>query len=270
MKRKSFNLFIGVLALCRGKANCASMFKAGFITFATVFGCGAATAEEVTVFAAASLQGALDTVIADFETRSGHDVIISYAGSSTLARQIQFGAPADIFISANEDWAQVLVSDGIVRAADVTPFVTNDLVIAGRMDGFDWPDSLVAGDGLIAMGLTESVPAGIYGKQAFTALGLWDVVVPRVVQADNVRAALWFVERGEAEFGVVYRSDIGQSDLSVLYQFDSATHDPIVYPLACISDRAPVRDLCAYLTSEPAIGHFIDAGFRAAAPQVMK
>lgn len=244
------------------------MIKTTLFTITALFGCGAVAADEVTVFAAASLQGALDAAIDDFETRSGHSVIVSYAGSSTLARQIQFGAPADIFISANEDWAQVLVSEGVVPASDVVAYLANDLVLAGRMDGFVWPDSLVDGDGLIAMGLTESVPAGIYGKQAFTALGLWDTIAPRVVQADNVRAALWFVERGEADFGVVYRSDIVESDLSVLYPFDSATHDPIVYPLVCITDQAAVQGLCDFLKSEQAIGHFTDAGFRAAVPQV--
>ncbi|WP_226624127.1 molybdate ABC transporter substrate-binding protein [Alloyangia pacifica] len=205
----------------------------------------AAQAEEVVVFAAASLKNAMDEIAPAFEAQSGHAVTVSLAGSSALARQIQQGAPADIFISANESWMDALEADGLLEPDGRSDLLRNAIVlIAHGKDAapveitpeMDLP-ALLDG-GRLAMALVDAVPAGIYGKAALENLGLWDSALPQVAQADNVRAALALVSAGEAPLGIVYATDAAaDDDVSVIGTFPEDSHPPIVYPVADLAGR---------------------------------
>ena len=173
-----------------------------------------AAAGRITVFAAASMKTALDAVAADWEADSGNTAVISYAGSSILAKQIQQGAPADLFISASSDWMDALDRDSLLRPGTRRDLLSNHLVLiangAGALvvtiaPGMDLAGLL--GDGKLAMALVDSVPAGVYGKASLVSLGLWDNVRAKVAQVDNVRAALRLVASGETPFGIVYATD---------------------------------------------------------------
>lgn len=204
-----------------------------------------AGSEEIIVFAAASLTNALSEIEDRFEAATGHDLIVSLAGSSVLARQIQQGAPADIFISANPDWMDTLERDGLIEDGTRFDLVENSIVLiasgtdASPLDinsGLDLKALL--GEGRLAMALVDSVPAGIYGKASLESLGLWDDVQAHVAQADNVRAALAFVATGEAPYGIVYATDaVAEDNVSVVGTFPADTHPPIVYPAADVANR---------------------------------
>ena len=166
------------------------------------------------VFAAASLKNALDAAVEDYTGRTGKTVSVSYAGSSTLAKQIAQGAPADIFLSANMDWMDKLAEQGAIDTQSRVTLLGNAIVLVAPKDsdvsltiapGFALADAL--GDGRLAMAETTGVPAGIYGRAALESLGVWDSVAGKVAQADNVRAALALVSRGETPFGIVYATD---------------------------------------------------------------
>ena len=170
-----------------------------------------AAAQDVTVFAAASLKNALDNVAAAWKADAGKEAVISYAASSALAKQIEQGAPADVFVSADLNWMDYLSGRDLVRKDTVVELLGNRLVLVAPADstaaidlvpGFDLAGLL--GDGHLAMGQVDSVPAGVYGKAALTSLGAWDSVSARVAQAENVRAALALVSTGEAPLGIVY------------------------------------------------------------------
>ncbi|WP_439154903.1 molybdate ABC transporter substrate-binding protein [Yoonia sp.] len=209
--------------------------------------CGArvAFADEITVFAATSMTTALAEIAEDFETATGHDLVMSFAGSSALARQVQQGAPADIFISANPGWMDVLEVDGLVEKGTRFDLLGNSMVLiaagadAAPVDiepGMDLAGLL--GDGRLAMALVDAVPAGIYGKASLEALGLWDGIAAQVAQADNVRAALAFVATGEAPYGIVYATDaVADGRVSVVGTFPAETHPPIIYPVADLANR---------------------------------
>ena len=221
-----------------------------------------ALADDLVVFAAASLKGPLDEIAASFD-----DVVVSYGGSGTLARQVSQGAPADVVLLANEAWMDVLVEDGFV--AEPVDFVGNALVIVGQSDAADvafTPDGLAdaLGGGRLAMGFTNSVPAGIYGKAAFEALGLWETVAPRVVEVDNVRAALNLVSRGEAPIGVVYQSDAQVVPaLKVVAQFPRDSHPEIAYfaGVTAHSTHPKAVEFVTYLETDAAQKILSDAGF---------
>jgi len=204
-----------------------------------------AQADQVTVFAAASMANAMAEIEDRFETATGHDLVVSLAGSSALARQIQQGAPADIFISANPDWMDVLEADGLVEAGTRFDLLSNSIVlIAADVDaapvaltrGTDLAGLL--GDGKLAMALVDAVPAGIYGKAALESLGIWNDVAPHVAQADNVRSALAFVATGEAPYGIVYATDaVAEDGVTVVGTFPADAHPHIVYPAADLANR---------------------------------
>jgi molybdate transport system substrate-binding protein len=229
-------------------------------------------ADEVVVFAAASLKTALDDIAGIWTKQTGARAKISYAGSSKLAKQIQQGAPADLYFSANIDWMDVLDKDKLIDPASRRDLLRNRLVlIAHGKDaepvelgpGFDLAGKLK--DGRLAMAMVGFVPAGIFGKEALTALGLWSSVAPKVAQADNVRAALALVARGEAPFGIVYATDASASDkVTVIATFPADTHRPIIYPAAVLSD-SPHRDAAArfleFLSSASARTIFERQGF---------
>lgn len=226
---------------------------------------GASCAETVTVFAAASLRDALTEIGQDFEVRTGHKVVLSFAGTSVLARQIGFGAPADIFISANSDWMDWLEERGALQSESRIDLLGNFLVLVSRdkieMTGIaDLPELL--GQGRLAMALVDAVPAGIYGKAALTSLGLWPQIAPLVVQTDNVRAALALVALGEARFGVVYASDaLSEPRVSLVAAFSADTHPAIVYPAARITNTEAAKAFMAHLQDEKALSTFSAYGF---------
>lgn len=241
---------------------------------ALAFACAApslALAEDVTVFAAASLTGTLDAVAAAWEAETGHKAALSYAGSSALARQIQEGAPADIFISASTDWMDAVEASGDVQPGTRRDLLGNTLVLIAHGAGappVSIDESLdlagMLGDQRLAMALADAVPAGIYGKAALTSLGLWDSVAPLVAQADNVRGALAFVAQGEAPLGIVYATDAAAEDaVTVIGTFPEGSHAPITYPAALTAQAtSPVAaEFLDYLASDRARGIWDAAGF---------
>lgn len=241
---------------------------------ALAVGAGAASraaAEDVTVFAAASLTGTLDEVAAAWAAETGHRAVLSYAGSSALARQIQQGAPADIFISASTDWMDAVEASGDVQPGTRRDLLGNTLVLIAHGAGappVSIDESLdlagMLGDQRLAMALVDAVPAGIYGKAALTSLGLWDGVAPLVAQADNVRGALAFVAQGEAPLGIVYATDAAAEDaVTVIGTFPEGSHAPITYPAAVTAQATgPVAaEFLDYLASGTARGIWEAAGF---------
>lgn len=230
-----------------------------------------AMAEQVVVFAAASMKTALDDFAAGWMADTGHEVVVSYAGSGALAQQIIAGAPADIFISAAVNWMDEVERAGLLAEGTRRDLFGNSLVlIAHGKDaapveigaGFDLAGRL--GDERLAMALVESVPAGQYGKAALTTLGQWEAVAPKVAQADNVRAALALVATGEAPLGIVYATDAAaQDNVTVLATFPAETHPPIIYPAALMADAADAADRAFFeaLASEAANAAFRAQGF---------
>lgn len=229
-----------------------------------------ASAQEVTLFAAASLKTAMDRLEPAFEAATGADLRVSLAGSSALARQIQQGAPADVFISANSAWMDQLEGEGRIAPETRRDLLGNRIVLVGPVGAQPVElspaldlDALLA-DGPLAMALVDAVPAGIYGRAALTSLSLWEGVEPRVAQADNVRAALALVALGAAPLGVVYATDAAaEPRVSVLAQFPEDSHEPIRYPMAATVDgTSPLTaDLLAFLAGPEAREIFEDEGF---------
>jgi len=230
-----------------------------------------AMADEVVVFAAASMKTALDAVAADFQTATGHTVTISYAGSNALAKQIIEGAPADIFISAAVNWMDEVEKAGLVADGGRTDLLGNTLVLIAHgkdaapvaiAPGFDLAGLL--GDNKLAMALVDSVPAGQYGKAALESLGVWPAVEPLVAQSDNVRAALALVSTGEAPLGIVYASDAAADDnVTVVGTFPADSHPAIVYPAALLTGAADAADRAFFeaLSSDAADARFAAEGF---------
>lgn len=227
----------------------------------------AALASDVRVFAAASLKTALDKVIAAYD---GGAVTVSYAGSSALARQVQHGAPADLFLSANRAWVDLLEQRGLVTAR--VDLLSNRLVLIGAAQAAtldapapitgDFPLAERLGKGRLAMALVQAVPAGIYGKQALDTLGLWPSVAGRVAQTDNVRAALRLVSSGAAPLGIVYATDArADPRVRVLGAFPADSHDPITYPAARLTDTPEAQAFWEHLTSDAALSLFQRHGF---------
>lgn len=224
-------------------------------------------AADVTIFAAASLAGPLDEIAEAFEQESGHGVVLTYAGSSTLARQVEAGAPADLVILANEDWMDSLQAAGSIRPDTRRALLSNRLVLIGgwQMSGplplEDLPGRLE--NGRLALALTEAVPAGIYARAALQDLGIWEQLSPQVVEADNVRAAQMLVAIGAARFGIVYATDAAEERrVSVLAEIPGAAHPPIRYPLALTRQAGPDAEVFLdYLDSPLARATFSGAGF---------
>ena len=230
-----------------------------------------AVAGEVTVFAAASMKNAMDEIAQKYEAATGNHLVVSFAGSSALARQIEQGAPADIFISANAKWMDTLEGEGLVDPATRFDLLGNRLVLVAHgkdaapveiARGMDFAGLL--GEGRLAMALVDAVPAGIYGKSALSNLGLWEQVEPKVAQSDNVRFALALVSAGEAPYGIVYATDaVSDDNVSVAGTFPEDSHDPIVYPAAKVSESEnPLTgELLDYLRGDDAKQAFEKQGF---------
>lgn len=225
-----------------------------------------AMADQITVFAASSLKTALDQIGADWETQSGNTVTISYDSSAKLAKQIEQGAPADVFISASSQWMDTLSDANLIDTASRKDILGNSLILIANgsapqvniTQGFDLAGLI--GTDKLAMGLVDSVPAGQYGKEALGNLGLWDSVETKVVQADNVRAAVKLVATDEAAFGIVYASDAEQG-VTKIGTFPADSHKPIVYPAALTSTNPAAQAFLDYLGSDAAGTVFTQAGF---------
>jgi molybdate transport system substrate-binding protein len=235
----------------------------------------AAAEKTLTVFAAASLKGSLDDVAKLYEGKTGTKVVISYASSGALAKQIEAEAPADLFISADLKWMDYVVDKGAVKPGDVMQLLGNRLVLVAASDSTltlkidkDFALAKTLGDGRLAMGEVKSVPAGIYGKQSLEYYGVWKDVESKIAGAENVRAALQLVTRGEAPLGIVYETDAkAEPGVKVIDTFGEDSHKPIVYPAATIaaSTNPASKDFFDFLKSGQAGDVFRKAGFTALA-----
>ncbi len=231
-----------------------------------------AFAADVIVFAASSLQNALDDAVKAYTAETGKTVTVSYGGSSALAKQIEQAAPADIFFSADLAWMKDLHDKNLTVADTEKSILGNEIVLVAPKDstatttiaaGFDL-GAVLGADGKLAMANVDSVPAGKYGKAALTKLGVWDKVSAQVVQSDNVRAALAFVAKGEAPAGIVYQTDANaEPGVKVIGTFPADSHPPIVYPVALLasSTNPDAKDFLAYLESDKAAPAFTKQGF---------
>ncbi len=229
-----------------------------------------ARAAEVTVFAAASLKTALDEIAAEWQADTGHSVVVSYGGSSALAKQIIEAAPADIFISASIEWMDAVAEAGLLRDGTRVDLLGNRLVLvahgAGAAPvGLDASTDLAAtlAGGKLSMAMVDSVPAGQYGREALTALGLWDNVAGSVAQSENVRVALQLVVLGEAPLGIVYASDaVAEPGVTVVATFPEGSHSPIIYPAAVLETEVPEAEaFLDYLGGPDARAVFEAQGF---------
>jgi molybdate transport system substrate-binding protein len=230
-----------------------------------------AAAQDVTVFAAASLTNVFEQVGKLYRERGGAPVKFSFAASSTLAKQIESGAGADIFASADEQWMDYLAQRGQIEPATRRSRLGNTLVLITPLDqkrtvdirpGFDLAGMI--GDGRLATGDPAHVPVGRYAEQALTSLGVWSAVAPRLARTDNVRAALLLVERGEAPFGIVYGTDAAASrKVHVAGVFPADSHAPVTYPFAILArrDLPEVRRFYEFLLGPEAQAVYRAAGF---------
>lgn len=232
----------------------------------------AVAADNITVFAAASLTNAMQDIASHYKEEKGVTVVSSFASSSTLARQLEQGAPADLFISADQQWMDDAAAKKSVIISSRFTLLGNDLVlIAPRSDAakavtldpqIDWK-TLLHGERL-AVGDPDHVPAGIYAKEALQKLGAWQDVAPVLAPANNVRAALALVERNETPYGIVYGSDAVASDkVQVVGRFPANSHKPVEYPMAIVNDHdtAAVKAFYDYLKGPQAAAIFKHYGF---------
>jgi molybdate transport system substrate-binding protein len=213
--------------------------------------CGAAVAaggeRPVTVYAAASLAEALEEIGAAYGSRDGVPVRFAFAASSQLARQIEAGADADLYFSADERWMDYLEARGLIERASRRNLLGNRLVLVAPADSAvaltiapGFPLAAALGDGRLACADPDTVPAGRYAREALTRLGVWERVGPRLARADNVRGALALVARGEAPLGIVYETDAAvERRVRTVGVFPAQAHAPIRYPLALTRAAAP-------------------------------
>jgi molybdate transport system substrate-binding protein len=232
-----------------------------------------ARAQELTVFAAASLTDAMKDISAQW-SQAGHPPLrMSFGASSALARQIEQGAPANIFASADQKWMDYLADKKLIVPDTRKDLLGNDLVLVVPADkpqhvtigpGFNLV-GMLGPDGRVATGDPAHVPVGIYAEQALKKLGIWDAVSPRLARSDDVRSALLLVERGEAPAGIVYATDAAVSKaVMVAGTFPANSHDPVSYPFAVVKsgDTPEARALMAYLSGPEARAIFVKRGFK--------
>jgi molybdate transport system substrate-binding protein len=241
-------------------------------------GTGAALAQgkEPLVFAAASLKNALDDIAAQWQRESGKKLVISYAASNTLIKQIEQGAPADMFISADLDWMDYGQQNNLINVQTRANLLSNRIVLVAPKDatltlniarGFNLAAALKGGR--LAMANVDAVPAGKYGKAALEKLGAWDGVKDKIAQADNVRAALLLVSRGEAPLGIVYQTDAASEPaVKIVGTFPEDSHPPITYPIALTktSTNPDARAFLSYVRSAAAKPAFERQGFTVLSP----
>lgn len=230
--------------------------------------------DAVRVFAAASLTNALDDVAASWQAQGHPAAVLVYASSSALAKQIEAGAPADVYAAADRSWMDYLAKADRLQAGTRVDLLGNRLVLIApkgkaptvRIDAdFDLAGAF---DGKLCTGEPGVVPAGIYAQQALQQLGWWEALEPRIVGSDDVRAALAFVERGECALGIVYATDAAISQrVELVAEFPASLHAPIVYPFAQITDARPESaEFLGFLASPAARQIFVRHGFAVLAP----
>ena len=223
------------------------------------------------MFAAASLKNALDDVGTAFTKQSGIKVVVSYGASSALAKQIEQGAPADLFVSADLQWMDYGVQKKVIKDDTRVNLLGNKLVLIATKDakidhvtigpGFDL--AKLAGDGRVATGDVRAVPVGLYAKAALERLGAWTAVEPKIAMAENVRLALSLVARGDAPLGIVYETDAKiEPAVKVIGVFPDNTHDQIIYPVALTATAKPdATQYLSFLRSQTAKSVFENYGF---------
>ena len=240
----------------------AGVFAAFVILWGAAFPPASAEDKTLTVFAAASMKNALDDIDAAFTAKTGVKVTASYAASSTLAKQIEQGAPADIFVSADTDWMDYAIGKKNINEPTRVNLLGNSIVLIAPKDskidnvkigqGFDL--AKLAGDGRIATGDVKSVPVGKYAKAALEKLGAWQAAEPKFAMAESVRAALALVSRGEAVLGIVYSTDAKvEPGVKIVGTFPADSHPPIIYPVAATATAKPeAKDYLDFLRSQAA------------------
>jgi len=227
--------------------------------------------DKINVFAAASLKNALDAVGASWKADTSKEATLTYAASNALAKQIEAGAPADVFVSADLTWMKYLSEKSLIAKNSEVQLLGNEIVLVAAKDSKidlkiekDFKLAEAIGSSKLAMGNVDSVPAGKYGKAALEKLDVWSSVEGKVAQAENVRAALKLVDSGEAELGIVYVTD-AKADVSVkvVGTFPGDSHAPIIYPagLVAASKNADAAEFLKYLQSDKAKAIFKGQGF---------
>ncbi|MFS2223274.1 molybdate ABC transporter substrate-binding protein [Pantoea sp. B65] len=232
----------------------------------------AVAADNITVFAAASLTNALEDIATQYEQGKGVKVVSSFASSSTLARQIEQGAPADLFISADQQWMDYAIDKKTMDESSRYTLLGNELVLVAPSSvkpqpvtiskTTDWK-SLLNGQRL-AVGDPDHVPAGIYAQEALQNLGAWDTLSPMMARGNSVRAALALVERNETPYGIVYGSDaVASNKVTVVGIFPADSHKPVEYPMAIVKQHnsAAVTAFYQYLKGPEATAIFKRYGF---------
>ncbi|MBX9592537.1 MAG: molybdate ABC transporter substrate-binding protein [Hyphomonadaceae bacterium] len=230
-----------------------------------------AQGRDVVVFAAASLKNALDAINAQWQKETGKKATISYAASSALAKQIEQGAPAQLFISADLDWMDYVAHKNLIKLDTRSNLLGNRIVLIAPKDkaqpveikaGFNLAE--IIGNGRLSMANVDFVPAGKYGKAALEKLGVWGSVSSKIAQAENVRTALLFVSRGEAPAGIVYRTDAAaDANVKIIGMFPEDTHPPILYAIALTANAThpDAAEFLAYVRSGKARPLFEAQGF---------
>lgn len=226
---------------------------------------------DVLVLAAASLTNALTDISKVYQVKTGEKINLSFASSSTLAKQIENGLPADIFVSADLKWMDYLYEKGKIDNPSRVDLLGNSLVlIAPKSQPFSAnldKNLSHAFAGKLCTGETSSVPVGIYGKQALEKIGAWESLKPRIVGTEDVRSALAFVERGECSAGIVYKTDaLVSQKVQLVAQFPDNSHTAIVYPIALVSQSEPAKAFLSYLTQPEAGKIFTQYGFKRLQP----
>lgn len=245
--------------------------------FAVALIAAPAAADDLTIFAAASLKNAAEDIGKAYEAAGKGKVVYSFASSADLAKQIENGAPASIFISADKKWMDYVQEKNLIVPDSRRDLLGNTLTLIAPKDSSLSADfkagnvdlASLIGDSKLAMGDPESVPAGRYGKAALEKLGLWTSVEPKVARTKDVRAALALVERGEAAAGVVYRTDALVSDkVKIAGEFPEDSHPPIVYPIAIVAEHNDdaANAFYSYLTGDEARAVFEKYGFSILGP----
>lgn len=250
----------------------SGLFTAFAILASASLSPAAAEDKALTVFAAASMKNALDEVDAAYTAKTGVKITASYAASSVLARQIEHGAPADVFVSADTDWMNYATAKKTINEPTRVNLLGNSIVLIAPKDseidnvtiaqGFDL--AKLAGDGKIATGDVKSVPVGKYAKAALTSLGAWRAAEPKFAMAESVRAALTLVARGEAKLGIVYSTDAKvEPGVKIVGTFPAESHPAIIYPVAATANaKDGTTDYLGFLRSSAAKAILEKYGFR--------
>jgi len=238
-----------------GRRNCC----AGALSLAAALWLGSmpqaqAQSGDLVVFAAASLKNALDAINSRWQQQTGKKATISYGASSALAKQLEQAAPAQVFISADLDWMDYVANKNLIKPETRANLLGNRIVLIAPKDkaepvdikpGFDLA-RILGNDGRLAMANVDAVPAGKYGRAALEKLGVWASVANRIAQAENVRAALLLVSRGETPAGIVYQTDAAADpNVKIIGTFPETSHPPIIYPVALTTSATP--DALAFL-----------------------